>query len=441
MLEAGARLYGARSTGLLRSLTAGALADRAGFHRQTFYRHWETQSEYVQDLVRWLMDPGRGPAADGAEVLAEGHDTPADLEAFVHDLARHDLDRFLSEETIRMRFGLLMTGVLREPPFEEIARAYYESTMERLAAAYGALLGSWGLELLEGVTSRDVARMIQAQLIGFAVLAKSVEDDPPSTLLFERSTVTLLRGLSRPRSSAAPMTVPPERDETDGGARTPPGAAPPKPDTRQLFLEAGVRLYSELARDLLRDLTTGRVAKEAGLHRQTFYRYWPCHDAYIDDLVRWLLVPGRGPRAVGVEEARQQRSVAPDLEAFVRDLARHDLANLLEDDYSRMRLGLAMTGGIDESMAPLSQAYYEDAIARMAHAFGHLLDRWNLEAVDGESLATWARVLEAQLIGSMMLAKAVPDDEPPVSDLLERALLTVLGSLTRPRSSVEAPGG
>ena len=41
----------------------------------------------------------------------------------------------------------------------------------------------------------------------------------------------------------------------------------------------------------------------------------------------------------------------------------------------------------------------------------------------------------------LILVKAVPDDDPPVSDLLERALLTVLGSLTRPRSSVEAPGG
>ncbi len=166
MLEAGVRLYGARSTGLLRSLTAGALAERAGFHRQTFYRHWETQSEYVQDLVRWLLDPGRGPAADGAEVLPRRHDAPADLEAFVHDLARHDLDRVLSEETVRMRFGLLMTEVLREPPFPEILQAYYESTMGRLAAAYDALLGTWGLELLDGVTSRDVARMIQAQLIG-----------------------------------------------------------------------------------------------------------------------------------------------------------------------------------------------------------------------------------------------------------------------------------
>ena len=441
MLEAGVRLYGARSTGLLRGLTAGALAERAGFHRQTFYRHWETQSEYVQDLVRWLLDPGRGPAADGAEVLPRRHDAPADLEAFVHDLARHDLDRLLSEETVRMRFGLLMTEVLREPPFPEILQAYYESTMGRLAAAYDALLGTWGLELLDGVTSRDVARMIQAQLIGFAVLATSVQVDPPSTLLFERSTVILLRGLSRPRPADGPMAVPPERDQTPGGAPSPPGAASAKADTRQRFLEAGVRLYSELARDLLRGLTAGRVAKEAGLHRQTFYRCWKSHDAYIDELLRWLLVPGRGPRAAGVEELRRQRSVAPDLEAYVGDLARHDLANLLEDGYSRMRLGLALTGTIDGSMAPLSQAYYEDAIARIAHTLGPLLDRWGLEAVDDESLASSANVLQAQLIGSMILVKAVPDDDPPVSDLLERALLTVLGSLTRPRSSVEAPGG
>ena len=46
------------------------------------------------------------------------------------------------------------------------------------------------------------------------------------------------------------------------------------PTTREQLLDAGIRLFREGRATILRSLTAGVVASEAGYHRQTFYRHW-----------------------------------------------------------------------------------------------------------------------------------------------------------------------
>jgi len=63
------------------------------------------------------------------------------------------------------------------------------------------------------------------------------------------------------------------------------------PETKVAMLDAGVRLFSAQAGELLKGLTAGTVAQEAGFHRQTSYRYRDTHAEYVQDLVRHLMAP------------------------------------------------------------------------------------------------------------------------------------------------------
>lgn len=58
MLDGAMRLLAESSREHLRRvLTAGAVAGAAGLHRQTFYLHWNSQAEFVDDFVRYVTDP------------------------------------------------------------------------------------------------------------------------------------------------------------------------------------------------------------------------------------------------------------------------------------------------------------------------------------------------------------------------------------------------
>jgi AcrR family transcriptional regulator len=206
LLDAGVRLYGSNAAELLKGLSAGAVADEAGFHRQTFYRYWETQREYVQDLLRHVLGPDRPPVADGINVLPERRHLPQDPEAFVRDLSQHDFARAMTDPVGGMRIGLVMMNALAEGQPRELLQDLYDSTMGTITAGYDDLLDGWGREMVPGHTTRDLARMIQAAVLGLVVLAKGASDDPPGDVLLATAIRTFVDALTRPVASEASAT-------------------------------------------------------------------------------------------------------------------------------------------------------------------------------------------------------------------------------------------
>ena len=197
LLDAGVRLYSSRAGELLKGISAGSVAREAGFHRQTFYRYWETQAEYVQDLLRHALTTEQPPVADGVTLLPT-RVPPDDLAAFARDLAQHDFRRVLEDSRARMRIGLLFTGALGTAELSEDVGAFYEMTMASVAEGYESLLDSLGLETVDDTTARDLARTVQALLFGLVVQSITKEDDPHGSVLLERATRALLEAFTRP---------------------------------------------------------------------------------------------------------------------------------------------------------------------------------------------------------------------------------------------------
>ena len=198
LLDAGVALYGRDASQLLKRLSAGAVADEAGYHRQTFYRYWDTQREYVQDLLRHILGPTRPPVGDGITVLPEQREVPADPEAFVRDLSRHDFARAMTDPVGAMRVGLLMMNALADGQPRELLQDYYDRTMTTVAAGYDDLLAAWGREMVPGHTTRDLARMIQAVVLGLVIQSKGAADDPPGDVVLATAIHTLVESLTRP---------------------------------------------------------------------------------------------------------------------------------------------------------------------------------------------------------------------------------------------------
>ena len=197
LLEAGVRLYSSMAGELLKGLSAGNVAKEAGFHRQTFYRYWETQSEYVQDLLRHVLGTAEAPVADGATALADRR-PPGDIEDFVREVAEHDFVRVAQDARAAMRVGLVAMDALNQPPLADLMQDFYDTTMARLAPGYEALFDHLDRRPVVELTTRDLVRLVQALLLGLVIQAKAADDDPHPAVLFEAATVALLTALTEP---------------------------------------------------------------------------------------------------------------------------------------------------------------------------------------------------------------------------------------------------
>jgi AcrR family transcriptional regulator len=203
LLDAGVRLYGSSAADLLKGLSAGAVAEEAGFHRQTFYRYWDTQAEYVQELQRHVLATVDAPVADGVTVLADRRGPVEDLDGFARELARHDFVRILEDDRIWARVGLIVMQALDTPALSDAAKAFHDATMDRLADGYEDLLDAFGRRAVAGTTPRDLARILQALVLGLVLQAKFADDDPDASELLERATRALLLGLTEPAEARA----------------------------------------------------------------------------------------------------------------------------------------------------------------------------------------------------------------------------------------------
>ena len=125
LIEAGIRLFREGRATILRSLTAGTVAAEAGYHRQTFYRHWDTQCDYVGELMEVVFAIGEPPVERRSLI-----DTPAStFEDRVRQHARKEIDRLWDDPKGAVRIGLLAMGQLSEGRPRELAEAFYQDSV------------------------------------------------------------------------------------------------------------------------------------------------------------------------------------------------------------------------------------------------------------------------------------------------------------------------
>lgn len=203
LLAAGVRLYSEPSLKLLRRLTAGAVAEEAGFHRQTFYRYWDTQEEYVDDLVAFVLDDDAAPVADGVDVVPDRREVAGRTFAqMVADIARYDVQRMRGDPLLDARVGLwsLRDG---RPEIDERLTAAHDQVVARLTESYERLFARWDRAPKPPFTYQDIARLLDALLAGI-VLRPVVADGTEADELYALAVVELLPALSQ-RATPTPL--------------------------------------------------------------------------------------------------------------------------------------------------------------------------------------------------------------------------------------------
>jgi len=203
LLGAGARLYADPSQRLLRDLTPKAVADEAGFHRQTFYRYWDTHEQYIENLIEFVFDPVRAPVADGVLIIPDRRQAAGvTFEDVAADIARYDLARQGSDPLQELRVGLWSLRPGR-PGLERRILAYHEHTVDVLAEGYERFFARWDREPVLPCSCRDIA-------VGLDTLLQGIVTRPAygSALSIEELYVLLagelLGRLSRPTAPPVP---------------------------------------------------------------------------------------------------------------------------------------------------------------------------------------------------------------------------------------------
>lgn len=198
MLQAGVLLFSRLRRSHLENLTAGRVAEAAGFHRQTFYRYWETQADYIRDLVRFALGGENDPTVEGIRAAVGGGPVPSEFESFVRAVARHEFARFTSDPMREFRFGLIATRGGPEE-IDDLVDDFAGRVMSEATDGLNGLLRAWSREPTDPYTTRDIALAVEALAIGLSI-AEAFVAESVAAGLYEQVIVDLLLTMTRPRA-------------------------------------------------------------------------------------------------------------------------------------------------------------------------------------------------------------------------------------------------
>ncbi|MFN3215463.1 MAG: TetR/AcrR family transcriptional regulator [Acidimicrobiales bacterium] len=173
-LEAGARLLARSGAQVsLRSLTVRAVTQEAGRSTGAFYHYWETQSEFADALGAYVMDAVRIEAEDPSFANLATLAATGTLEDMIDAFERHCAFLVTSP---RFRLELLLWSLPDDDEVQATLGPSYRMQVEYNALFIEALLARTGLQLVDGVTSRDLACVLMTSLAGMAIVQR-VEPD------------------------------------------------------------------------------------------------------------------------------------------------------------------------------------------------------------------------------------------------------------------------
>ena len=163
LLEAGMELLAESSRGdLSRVLTTGALAERAGLHRQTFYLHWGSQAEYLDDFIDHVTDPSLSSSSERLAGLAERMPDPTDdPSAELRDRARETFTHWVDDPVYVSRMVLWALHA-KDDQVRAKLRDLFRTNDEHTAAGYKAIGDAWGVEPRPPFTYDSIALLFNA---------------------------------------------------------------------------------------------------------------------------------------------------------------------------------------------------------------------------------------------------------------------------------------
>jgi len=171
LLDAGTQLLAQASRDQLgRVLSAAAVSEAAGRARQTFYRYWETQADYVVDLVNHLTDPLRSHSSQRLEALEDEATglTPDDPATVVRQVSRQTFERF-SGDPGQMARVLLWAVMANDPLIAGHIKDLSRANDEAAARGFMAIGDALGIEPRPPFTYETVALLFNALRTGLLV--------------------------------------------------------------------------------------------------------------------------------------------------------------------------------------------------------------------------------------------------------------------------------
>jgi hypothetical protein len=156
----------------------------------TLRSRWKSQSDFVADLINFVMWPGNYPpgfydeVASGADRLLEG----PDMVNAVHDLAYLNVRDAVTTPAFRLGFAAMVAAEGDAVIGAAVADSY-AGFLGPWKELYSALLPARGLQLRPGITVDDIANLLAAVVDGLAL--RSIGDSSSSLVDHDRKRTLL----------------------------------------------------------------------------------------------------------------------------------------------------------------------------------------------------------------------------------------------------------
>lgn len=210
-LQAGEALLAEQATEVtLRSLTVRAVTKRARRSTGAFYHYWETQADYVRDLLpylmRWDAMLEQDPALDLVQTVE-----PASFEAAAAvDIFERTVHAMATTPIGRMMW--LQFAMVDDPRVLAVMHDLYRDYGTFFAATYERLFGGVGLRPADGMTWTDLATMLAAALDGLS-MRRSVDPERASPAVVAGMLLSVLSGVLVPAHAPAGPSLTERLDE------------------------------------------------------------------------------------------------------------------------------------------------------------------------------------------------------------------------------------
>ena len=214
IVDAGADLVHSFASWDWRELTIRAVADRAGVHERTVYRHFPTEQHLrTVVLARLEQEAGIDPYGVTLDAMGEHVRTLFQYLSTLSSSAAPPVDSALEDEDRRRKEGLVAAVGAAAPGWSDDDRTMTAALIDVLAGlpSYRRFVSGWRL-------SPEQATLATSWLLG--LLAREVHGDRPPS------------GAASLPECASPASPPPVRSRSassKGRARTPPTSSSPSP--------------------------------------------------------------------------------------------------------------------------------------------------------------------------------------------------------------------
>ena len=211
---------------LRRVLTAGAVAQAAGLHRQTFDLYWNTQAEFVDDFVRYVTDPAHSSSSERlTEIDDDLEDAGDDPAAEVRRMS-HRTYRAWAEDPVHFARMVLWATHPNDEFVRERMRDLYAANDEAAADGFGKVGEAWGIEPRPPFTLETVALLFNALRDGLMLQLMIRGDEVPASF-FDDVHLLLSRAATRRIGDPDPPSL---DDEYRAHVR---GEPPPEADAER----------------------------------------------------------------------------------------------------------------------------------------------------------------------------------------------------------------